>query len=519
MPKSTVWHELYSDSIFSQYRQPENVRDLHLCACIGRELQGISTPAVLESARSFSGELENLNPEGILRSIRGCTKRQATEIILKNGLHVPPSKNDANKTGDSTTRTFTPLTPSITRVSTFVRSQGNPYNPGAHLKGIILRGAPNQADAEKCWADLAKAWHVEGEFGVDDTWAILAELTASELIPSNTPPITTGENDQQWDGTPSELRPLRGWAGAAEGDSVPFRVFPARSISNDLSHLSALESRATRRMWAAIIDCYLRLAISADTLWTGRINQGLAELILQAGNGDLPENDDQLADFLTREFSALTIGSHLESTLKYEVREYAKARILINYILEKFSESKLKTIRDAGGLSRPSGLNQLLTLVKSEGKSLTNHAREQRTKQLEDDTRITRLKGSWTKNTYEFLRHALGQRMAEDQHRHFDQGYWAKKSGPAKSHPWVVDFSPLGLITMVHLAAQGHIAPTVMHLDTKLNEYGISIGVNELSKGEVGTRLRQLGLVTDSSDAEGGMIIRDPFEQLTVNTP
>jgi len=117
------------------------------------------------------------------------------------------------------------------------------------------------------------------------------------------------------------------------------------------------------------------------------------------------------------------------------------------------------------------------------------------------------------KNIEEFARHVLGHRQAADEHLVvYDQGYFAIKNGDYQSAPWVLSPGSVAIMMLCHCCAAGSKAPrTVEHLCEHLNWYGIGVKPNDLVVSELGQTLRNLGLVLDSPDAEGGMVILDPF--------
>ena len=98
---------------------------------------------------------------------------------------------------------------------------------------------------------------------------------------------------------------------------------------------------------------------------------------------------------------------------------------------------------------------------------------------------------------------------------HFDQGYWAKKKKTRKTSPWEFRPGPVALVLFTHLASiEGGGESTAGGFRDLLSQFGIKIGTKEINSGRVGKDMRNLGLVVDSPDAEGGMLINDPFGEL-----
>jgi hypothetical protein len=173
---------------------------------------------------------------------------------------------------------------------------------------------------------------------------------------------------------------------------------------------------------------------------------------------------------------------------------------------------------EAGALRTHMGISLLL----SDATKRTDEARDARSEVVRlidgkpDFLRLNKTSG-WPTQVYFFIKGALAQRMTrEPEKRHFDQGYWCAKSGPAKSAKWIFRVGPIGVLTMAHLArVRSGGAATANGLVNQFARYGIRVSLDEVTRGQVGTDLRHLGLVVDSPDAEGGMLIRTPFATST----
>jgi hypothetical protein len=135
---------------------------------------------------------------------------------------------------------------------------------------------------------------------------------------------------------------------------------------------------------------------------------------------------------------------------------------------------------------------------------------------IEFNHRIVAGKSGISSNVKEFLRHVLGQRQtAEVGLDSYDQGYFLKKSGTHKAARWKVGLGPVSVLAIVHACTHRSVIPrTVEDLCQHLGAYGIEIKPQEVPDSSLGYTLRNLGLVLDSPDAEGGMVIINPFEQV-----
>ena len=119
----------------------------------------------------------------------------------------------------------------------------------------------------------------------------------------------------------------------------------------------------------------------------------------------------------------------------------------------------------------------------------------------------------------EFVRHCVGQRQtARDVLRGYDQGYSIRKRTNDARARWIVSLGPVAVIAMAHCCLyETGGARSVHRLCDHLARYGILIGRDEVASSDLGQKLRLLGLVLDSPDAESGMLVLPPFPSSHVN--
>ena len=113
----------------------------------------------------------------------------------------------------------------------------------------------------------------------------------------------------------------------------------------------------------------------------------------------------------------------------------------------------------------------------------------------------------------EFCRHNLGQLQAANQsQRGYDQGFFSQKKSAYRNSPWILSFGPVAVLAMVYCCLSEVKGPrSVLRFLKHLTSYGLDLGMDEISNGDLGKKLRMLGLVLDSPDAESGMLLVPPF--------
>ncbi len=96
----------------------------------------------------------------------------------------------------------------------------------------------------------------------------------------------------------------------------------------------------------------------------------------------------------------------------------------------------------------------------------------------------------------------------------YDQGFYLKKDGRHASAPWIVSLGPVAVMALVHCCVQSGRGPrTVEDLCRHLACYGVEARARDVADGDLGHTLRNLGLVLDSPDAEGGMVLFSPLSK------
>jgi hypothetical protein len=133
---------------------------------------------------------------------------------------------------------------------------------------------------------------------------------------------------------------------------------------------------------------------------------------------------------------------------------------------------------------------------------------------IESDPRVVAGKKGISSNVKEFLRHVLGQRQTEESGLDsYDQGYYLAKKSNSKTARWIVSLGPVSVLSIVHACTHSRRGPrTIDNLCEHLAHYGFEINAQEVAGSKLGQTLRNLGLVLDSPDAEGGMVLINPFE-------
>jgi hypothetical protein len=486
-------HEIQKRSPLHLTTKPATTQDLQILASVGRHIMGKSEQKSLQSARTFANWANN-------GAEQADTKQKAILEILKNRLKVPMSSGSRKE--QPSVWPVVPMIPALQKISCFTRLTGNPWNPGAYVTAMIHKGATSKEAANYIMLKLKDKLGLEKEG--EDAWATLLESNVTSMAQLWGEP----QSSQKGGGKHNEL-----------SHTIDCNPFPARALCSDLISIIDLKDSLTRRQWISMMDSLLRMSCATEFLWVARANSELGKMLLAAVDpeADLPD-EHEIGQKLVGDGCFLMSNMPFEAQVETQIWNYANERIFIReflgYIQNK-QPADYTELEKAGGLCTHAGIAKLTQIARKHGGEVTSIRRKVLTL-IDSEPGFLRLKQSksWPAQCFFFIDGVLSQRLTrEPGMRHFDQGYWCVKSGPAKSAKWVFRPGPIGVLTMAHLAgSQNGGSATANGLVRQFSKYGIRVTLDEVTQGKVGQDLRHLGLVVDSPDAEGGMLIRSPFK-------
>jgi hypothetical protein len=97
--------------------------------------------------------------------------------------------------------------------------------------------------------------------------------------------------------------------------------------------------------------------------------------------------------------------------------------------------------------------------------------------------------------------------------RGYDQGYILGKKGDHNRGQWIVSMGPVSILALVHCCLRDAAGPrSIQKLCQHLGLYGIGIHRDDVNTSDLGRKLRTLGLILDSPDAESGILLIPPFD-------
>jgi hypothetical protein len=409
--------------------------------------------------------------------------------IVKKSLTSPKQTNQSKKQFLQ----LSPLVPDSTIYSMSSRLSSGSWNAGKLIAKMISLGTESNQHSIDIWQLLYEKLSIHDES--DDVW--------SRLIQKELETWREKELLSAWK-KPSDL-PL---TQEEKLHQVQLET-PAKSFVKDLETVLSLKETLTRRQWTSLIESLCRVASSAHVMWLCKINKSCTAMFENAlKNGAYP-TESEVTRQLSLDKAFWALDQPTTKTIEDTVRGYTQGRCAINLILWMTFENENFDFSEID-LMTPTGVFQTLEYLANNHTNF-NYKEYKRSLSdiLENDPRVTACKKGSSKNILEFLTHVTRQRQTSEAGlESYDQGYFSRK----RRNRWVVGLGPASLLLMVHCTTTLTNGPcTIGDLVEHLSKYGLEADFHQNNSNYFYKLLRSLGLVIDSPDAEGGMIIISPL--------
>lgn len=493
-------HIAYTDSFLNFNTSPEYAIGEVMLSSLYRNVGWKNSETGNKFAESLIFKYGSLT-EGILKRIEKNKREDGDskifdykdfDKILQSFLQSPRTAKQLN----SKNLILYPIISDTAIYSSAARMKGNPWNPGSLIEDVIVCGCKDISEASEVWNNLYIALNSNPENEKEDIWArILAKEFSSWR-----------DNSITWGNSPNQLsKPSFIFYQCKNSD----KFYPARQFVNDLKLVIALKDRLTRKQWISIVESLIRVGSASHLLWVCKVNSIIWEYFMNTLRGIKVTKRDLEGKIFNKNIIDLKYGENINIAIKKYAREYIIARVGINFLLYKLGDLAPKKINS---LDEVESLAQIL-LSKNENFDISEINLEINN-MLEKDPKLLNCTKGIGNNIYEFIRYSLGQKMTADVTRKsFDQGFWLKKKGEYSSAPWLLEMGPVSILLLVYCETEPYnFSRTINNFCEHLSNYGISMNPNDIASSKIANTLRSLGLVTDSPDAEGGMVINNPFK-------
>lgn len=485
-------HARYGESPFNMQPAPEYASSEVIVASLYRAVGfGHHGEARVPAAgREFEKAMRNPS----------SSRKSGSKIGVDTWLTVLHGALESPKLPKQSSRRFlqlSPIVPDVALYSGSARSTGNSWNPGLLVRRMIQLGSMSEGAAENLWKKIFDALTVAGG---DDVWA---RWLQDEFVKRR-------QHGMEW-----TYVPMAGEPDMPQSEKANLE-FPARQFVRDLEAILLAKDMMTRRQWMSLLESILRLGCVTHVLWLCDFNDRLWRLIRTILDGAPVPSDGELSKKLFEQQSWYLVNGNPSARFMRDFASgYLAARLGINLVLWRMDPEGVKS----QPISSVGDLRGFLTEVEAAREDLAGEdALSQLNNLHEQHARTLACKKGIGSNLLEFGRHVLGQRQTANENlRGYDQGYFLRKRGQHNSAPWVITLGPVAVLALVHCCLNEVAGPrSVDRLCQHLGRYRLGVDTSDIADSDLGHKLRMLGLVLDSPDAESGMLLVPPFRSVAV---
>jgi hypothetical protein len=420
------------------------------------------------------------------------------EGIIRRSLASPKQPSQATKRFLQ----ICPVVPDAAIFSLSARLASNSWNPGSLVARAIGFGESDKAATDALWKDIFRRLSVDDD---DDIWARFLQKQFESWRPKDLRDAWGPANNYE------HSEAVRDW----HSTGVPI---PASRFVSDLRHILDLKQVLTRRQWISMLESVLRIGTASHVLWVCRANTVCFEIIKSVLSGEGVVDRKVLDESLGGGDDHWRYGQRAVQSIKDSARNFVVARAGLNLFMWHCEQ-----LQANGTFKLPSSPFKSIGKFREFAEFVSSIRevfpvdiyREGLRTALEEDPRVVACKRGISSNVSEFLGHVLRQRQtSETGMDSYDQGYYLRKSGQYAAAPWIVSLGPVSVLALVHCCVGHARGPrTVEDFCSHLGDYGIRVRPRDVADGELGQTLRNLGLVLDSPDAEGGMVLVSPLKK------
>lgn len=496
--KDEMTHPLYEESFLHMRPAPEHASGEVVLASLYRNVgyfRAVKERTVPSNGRELIKRIERSIRQPV--TDKECLDSENFKGLLQGALSSPKQPQQTSKRFLQ----ICPIVPDAAIYSMSARLSANSWNPGELIRRLLAFGESNSNSVEKRWRDVFSA------LSVNESDDVLAQFLNGEFA------RWRGDEFQHaWQ--PPEPFEIPAAISAWHCDSVEI---PARRFAADIDRIIALKSELTRRQWISLLEAVVRLGAASHVMWQCRAGHQIDNLLVAVLSGEALPSNNQVQELLGIGRAFWSYGKTAAPTIRSNARDYVMARLSLNLLLWHLDASGFFASYPNLTLTSATTITEFLEKLHAWRQKFDLEAyRTNLRRAIDENPRIVAGKDGIGSNIFEFLRHVLGQRQTSESGLDtYDQGYFLRKRAAYSAAPYIVSMGPVSALALVHCCTYGARGPrTVEDFCRHVSQYGIEVRSQDVASNDLGKTLRNLGLVLDSPDAEGGMVLVSPFRDM-----
>lgn len=505
-PISTKYKELIR--FFKLERAAENIPSVSiLIASLYRNI-GLST----ETEKSTNFKAQKLYSElAGTKQIGDKLSNDELKLLFNSSLSIPTSTEQ-----DKKKKFFiTPFVPEIASFGLSSRNTGSPWNPGGLLVEIIANYSTSKQEFVEVSEALYNSLKVQEDEDLD-WWSIFIsqefKSICKELEVEDPLDFQRNEFEKMYD---SGINSIGGGTNRFK-KNILHNSNLAKCVLTDLKNIIKLKSTLTRQKWLGILEAFLRLTLFNHLIYTMTLSRKYYRLIENAlENSKTSIGSQGLNEFLNnpqgKDHVPINLLTKRTSYINNTVRKYCYYN---NLIFELLKENGLEKFEDfANETDFISFTNKVLTKLKDKNTLAIFISNFKINNESELDE-ISEVYPRTLKNIKESLEYLCSKKPPSMSNFIPDVNYIFNRKVHKGNSPYEFEMSA-GLIStltcLIFLKVDSERKfMSGIEFVKNLKDYNIELNIKDISEGKLKNTMQSLGIIIDSPDTEGGVLILKP---------
>ena len=429
------------------------------------------------------------------------------KILFNSALNIPISQMQEK----SNKFWISPVIPSIASFGLAARDSESPWNPGAFLLEIISNCSKDQAEFLAITEKLYDCLRIDEESS-NDLWSLILQSEFKSICEQLMIPLGSDSFDKV--SIAKEFRDYR-------HKKIACNSHFSKILISDLNSLLDLEKDLSRQQWIGLMEAFFRLTMFNHIINTLNLSRSYRDLIfsvLSQGRKNLEKED--FFDFINFNVKLKNDSEKVSNIIRTDtdskfinlnIKSYCHYNTFIEYLFIKYELNLQDRFESVDSFKIVT--NELLCKIDNVDKfnELTQTFLQTYEISINEISENT----GTLKNIRESLEY-LGRKKSSsgDYSRYIpDVNFLFCQNKKKQGSPFMFELSP-GIISVLtglifkRLKGQNFISG--LEFVKEIKNYNIDLSIKDISQGPINNNMLSLGIIIDSPDTEGGVLIVKP---------
>jgi len=433
------------------------------------------------------------------------------KLLFNSNLSIPTSKEQ-----DKKEKFFiTPFVPEVASFGLSSRNTGSPWNPGGLIIEVIANYSSSKQEFVEVVESLYNGLNVTEEDNLD-WWSVFIsrefKSICQELNVKGSIGFQRDGFEKMYD---SGINSVGGGNNRFKKNILQHSNI-AKCVLKDLKNIIKLKSTLTRQKWLGILEAYLRLTLFNHLIYTMTLSRKYFRLIEKTLDESQTAIDTQgLEDFLNKpqeeDHFPINLLTKRTKYINTVVRKYCYYNNLIFELLKENGLQDFKNFENEKDFIEVT--NKLLAKLvdKASLKTFMSEFKKNNETVLDE---ISEIHPRTLKNIKESLEYLCSKKPPSMSNFIPDVNYIFNRKVHKGFAPYEFEMSA-GLIStltcLIFLKVDRERKfMSGIEFIKFIKDYNIELNIKDISEGELKNTMQSLGIIIDSPDTEGGVLILKP---------